>query len=113
MWSLGRKVKYFIDSFVSFSFFPIRVVQILGALLALAGFAHAVVIVVLRIAGEIPVQGWAALMVVVLVLGGLQLLMLGVIGEYLWRTLDETKRRPLFVIDRVVEGGTAARSASA
>jgi dolichol-phosphate mannosyltransferase len=111
MWTLRGKVKYFIDSFVSFSYFPIRVVQIVGALLALAGFAHAAVVVALRLAGQIPVQGWSALMVVVLVLGGLQLLMLGVIGEYLWRTLDETKRRPLFVVDRVVEGGTETPSA--
>ena len=105
MWTLRKKVKYFIDSLVSFSYFPIRVAQALGILFAFAGFVHAVVVVVLRLRGNIRVQGWSALMVVVLVLGGLQFLMLGVIGEYLWRTLDETKRRPLFIVDRVVEGG--------
>src|SRR5437016_11788382 len=105
MWTLPNKFKYSSDSLVSFSFFTIRVVQALVVLFAFAGFVHAVVVVVLRLRGNIRVQGWSALMVVVLVLGGLQFLMLGVIGEYLWRTLDETKRRPLFIVDRVVEGG--------
>jgi glycosyltransferase involved in cell wall biosynthesis len=105
MWTLRKKVKYFIDSLVSFSYFPIRVAQVLGILFALAGFVHASVVVFLRLRGGIPVPGWSALMVVVLVLGGLQFLMLGVMGEYLWRTLDEAKRRPLFIVDRVIEGG--------
>jgi len=45
------------------------------------------------------VQGWSSLMAVVLVLGGLQMLMLGVLGEYLWRVLDESRRRPRFLIE--------------
>jgi len=106
MWTFRKKLKYSIDSLVSFSYFPIRVAQLLGALLALAGFAYAFIVAALRLTGNIPVAGWSALTVIVLVLGGLQLLMLGVIGEYLWRTLDETKRRPAFLVDRVVEGGT-------
>jgi dolichol-phosphate mannosyltransferase len=110
MWTIGKKLKYFIDSFVAFSYFPIRLVQGVGALLALAGFVHAAVVIVLRLTHGISVQGWSALMVVVLVLGGIQLLMLGVIGEYLWRTLDETKGRPLYVVDRVVEGSTTVRT---
>ena len=57
------------------------------------------------IRGDIAIEGWSALMMVVLVLGGLQLLTLGVLGEYLWRTLDEAKRRPLYLVDRVLRGG--------
>jgi glycosyltransferase involved in cell wall biosynthesis len=109
MWTFGKKVKYFIDSLVSFSYFPIRLAQGLGVLLALGGFVYAGVIVVLRVAGSIPIQGWSALTVIVLLLSGLQLLMLGVIGEYVWRTLDETKRRPLFIVDRIVEGGASSQ----
>jgi polyisoprenyl-phosphate glycosyltransferase len=104
-WTLGKKLKYFIDSFVAFSYFPIRLVQTVGGLLAFAGFIYAAVVIVLKLTHGISIQGWSALMVVVLVLGGIQLLMLGIFGEYLWRTLDETKRRPLYVVDRVVEGG--------
>jgi len=104
MWTLRKRLKYFIDSFVSFSYFPIRLVQLLGVLFAVAGFTHAVVVTVLRLTNNIPIQGWTALMVVILVMGGVQLVTLGVLGEYLWRALDETKRRPLFIVDRVVEG---------
>jgi len=104
MWTLTKKLKYFIDSLVAFSYTPVRLVQLGGALVALLGFAWAALVVVLRLRGDITIEGWAALMFVVLVLGGIQLVTLGVLGEYLWRTLDEAKRRPLYVVDRVVRG---------
>jgi dolichol-phosphate mannosyltransferase len=106
-WTLAKKLKYFVDSLVAFSYAPIRLVQAAGALVALLGLVWAAVIVVLRLRGQIELAGWAALMFVVLVLGGIQLVTLGVLGEYLWRTLDETKRRPLYLVDRVVRGGGA------
>jgi dolichol-phosphate mannosyltransferase len=46
-----------------------------------------------------PVQGWASLVVVVLVLGGVQMMMLGVLGEYLWRTLESARHRPIYFIE--------------
>jgi polyisoprenyl-phosphate glycosyltransferase len=104
MWTLAKKLKYFADSLVAFSYTPIRLMQAAGASIAALGFLWAVVIVVLRLRGSIEIEGWSALMMVVLVLGGLQLLTLGVLGEYLWRTLDEVKRRPLYLVDRVVRG---------
>jgi glycosyltransferase involved in cell wall biosynthesis len=104
MWTLTKKLKYFADSLVAFSYMPIRLMQVAGGLIALLGFAWAVVILLLRLRNDIPIRGWTALMVVVLVLGGLQLLTLGVIGEYVWRTLDEAKARPLYVVERVAGG---------
>ena len=105
MWTLAKKLKYFIDSLIAFSYTPIRLVQLGGAAIALLGFAWAALIVFLRLRGDITIEGWAALMFVVLILGGIQLVTLGVLGEYLWRTLDEAKRRPLYVVDRIVRGG--------
>jgi polyisoprenyl-phosphate glycosyltransferase len=105
MWTLTKKLKYFTDSIIAFSYVPVRLAQGLGAVVALAGFALAGRILFYRLRDDIPVQGWTTIMVAVLVLGGLQFLTLGVIGEYLWRTLDETKRRPLFVIDRIATHG--------
>lgn len=104
MWTLRKKLKYFADSLVAFSYTPIRIVQGLGALIALLGFVWAVAIVVLRLRGTIEIEGWATLMFVVLILGGIQLVTLGVLGEYLWRALDESKRRPTYIVDRVVRG---------
>jgi dolichol-phosphate mannosyltransferase len=101
-WTLGKKLKLAIDSFVGFSYVPIRVISLVGLFLAIAGAIYAGFIAVRRLYSGIPVEGWASLMVVVLVLGGVQLLMLGVLGEYLWRTLDQTRGRPPFVVAEAI-----------
>ena len=105
MWTLRKKVKYFIDSILAFSYFPIRVVQAFGLLVAVGGFGYAALLVAMKLLRAVPIPGWTALMVVNLVLGGGIFLVLGVIGEYIWRILDEVKRRPLFVVDGVVDDG--------
>ncbi len=104
MWSFPRKVKYFIDSFVAFSYVPIRAASLLGLLVSVAGLLYALFIVVAHFALDLKVQGWASLMVVLLVVSGAQLLVMGMIGEYLWRNLDETRRRPRYVVDTVLRG---------
>ena len=106
MWTLGRKLKYFIDSFVAFSYGPIRAASLLGLLISVAGLGYALFIVVAHFAFDLKVQGWASLMVVLLIVSGAQLLVMGIIGEYLWRNLDETRRRPRFIVDEVLEPGT-------
>ena len=108
MWTVSKKLKYFADSLVAFSYTPIRLMQVAGAAIAFLGFLWAALIIVLRVRGDIAIEGWSALMMVVLVLGGLQLLTLGVLGEYLWRTLDEAKGRPLYLVDRVRSGGDSS-----
>lgn len=101
-WTFGRKLTYLIDGVLSFSFLPIRWMSLLGLLTALLGFAYALLVFVSRIFYGNPVQGWAPLMIVILVLGGMQMIMLGVIGEYLWRTLAQTRKRDLFVVESVI-----------
>jgi len=101
-WTLGKRVKYFIDALVSFTYVPMRLVSALGIALALAGFVWAVVVVLNRILAGVPVQGWASLMTVVLVVSGVQLLTMGIFGEYLWRNFEETRKRPSFVIDQLI-----------
>lgn len=97
-WTLSKKIKLAIDSFVSFSYFPVRLISVMGLLFALAGAAYAIFILFNRFSHGITIEGWASLMVVLLVVGGTQLVMLGVIGEYLWRTLDESRGRPPFIV---------------
>lgn len=101
-WTFWKKVKLAIDSIVSFSYFPIRLMSTLGILCALLGAAYAVVVIALRLTWGAPITGWASLMVVVLVMGGVQMMTLGVIGEYLWRTLDEARARPPFIVSETV-----------
>jgi glycosyltransferase involved in cell wall biosynthesis len=107
-WTFGKKITYLLDGVLSFSFVPIRAMSWLGFLTALLGFAYAVLVFFLRLFYSNPVQGWAPLMIVVLVLGGMQMLMLGVIGEYLWRTLAQTRNRDLFVVEKILPSQPAA-----
>ncbi len=107
MWTLMRKIKYFIDSFVAFSYMPVRAASILGISLSVIGIAYALIVVISRLFFGIQAEGWASIMVVLLIVSGAQLLMTGILGEYLWRNLDETRRRPRFVIERTVESREA------
>lgn len=98
-WTLSKKIKLVIDSFVGFSYAPIRLMSALGVGIALLGLLYAVLLVVLRFVYLKPVEGWTSLICVVLVTSGIQLLMLGVLGEYLWRNFDETRGRPRYIIE--------------
>jgi dolichol-phosphate mannosyltransferase len=100
-WTGARKVNYFVDSFVAFSFAPLRAASLLGLAIAALGAFYAGLVIVLRLTRGFEVQGWASLMVALLVLSGVQLFVTGVLGEYLWRTLDETRRRPRFIVQEV------------
>jgi polyisoprenyl-phosphate glycosyltransferase len=103
MWTLTKKLKYFVDSFVAFSYFPIRMASGLGLLFSVLGLLYAVWVIVARLFLGIEAEGWASLMVVVLIAAGVQMLILGIIGEYMWRNLDETRRRPRFIIEKIIE----------
>jgi dolichol-phosphate mannosyltransferase len=111
-WSLEKRLKAALDAITSFTYLPIRAISCLGFTVALCGFTYAVVVVVNSFLLH-PIQGWSSLMVVVLVLGGAQMLMLGVLGEYLWRAFDESRRRPRYIIERLAGNQVlAARSHS-
>ncbi|MBF8272846.1 MAG: glycosyltransferase [Magnetococcales bacterium] len=98
-WTFGRKFKLVVDSVTSFTHFPIRLMSYLGIFVATLGFLYAILVIVNGFFGN-PVHGWSSLMVVTLILGGLQMGMLGILGEYLWRSHDEIRRRPRFLIER-------------
>jgi len=98
-WNLDKKFKFFIDSITSFTSLPIRLMSYLGFFVALLGFIFAIFVIVEVLTGN-PAKGWASIMVVILVLGGLQMIMMGTLGEYLWRTLDESRRRPQYLIEK-------------
>lgn len=98
-WTFGKKFKYFIDAFAAFSYLPLRLASALGLLLAGVGGLYAMIVIAVRLLNQVPVPGWTALMVVVLLTSGAQLMILGIIGEYLWRNFDATRRRPLFVVE--------------
>ena len=96
-WTFAKKLKLFIDSAIAFSNIPVRTMSVLGFVTAFVGFTFATLIVLRRLFFGTPVIGWTSLIVIILMLGGIQMLMLGVIGEYLWRIFDDTRNRPLYV----------------
>ena len=103
-WTLEKKIKLTIDSVTAFTYLPIRFMTYVGFVFALLGFAYAIFIVVNHFLTHAAVAGWSSLMAAVLVLGGIQMLMLGVLGEYLWRVLDETRQRPRYLIEDMTGG---------
>lgn len=97
-YNIGKRLKNFIDAILDASYLPIRLISLVGTLTAGLGFAWAVSIVISWLAGDAPFTGWAPLMVAVLVVGGLIMLMLGMIGEYVWRINEEVRKRPNYIV---------------
>ncbi len=99
-WTFQKKVKLFVDSFVAFSFFPVRLISFLGVFVGLLAIIYGVVIFVLAVLGKIEVRGWPTLMITLLFVSSFQMVALGILGEYIWRVLDEVRKRPNFVVEK-------------
>jgi dolichol-phosphate mannosyltransferase len=97
-WTLGRKVQHALNTILSFSDVPIRALSMTGACVAVGGLIYAAFNLVRFSFIGPSVSGWPSLMTAVLVMGGLNLLALGLLGEYVWRILDESRRRPLYQV---------------
>lgn len=101
-WTFGKKIKAFLDVMLGFSVTPIRLISAIGAAVASASFLYGLAVVMGALFGNIPVSGFASVASLLSFLLGLIIVMLGVIGEYLWRIFDEVNRRPEAVIDEVL-----------
>ena len=102
-WNYKKLANLSIDGITSFTTAPLRWAALIGILVSLLGFIYMMAIIIKTLIYGIDVPGYASMMVVILFLGGLQLIFLGVIGEYLGRAFYETKHRPLYFIDRYNE----------
>lgn len=98
-WTTSQRFKLFFDSLISFSYIPLRVMSLMGVFFSSLGFLYGFFLLYNAING-IPVAGWSSLMITVLFVGGFQMIMMGMLGEYLWRTYDEARGRPRFVIEK-------------
>lgn len=98
-WNYRKLVGLSIDGLTSFTTAPLRMSAILGIIISLVGFLYMMVIIIKTLVYGIDVPGYSSTMVVILFLGGIQLIFLGIIGEYLGRAFYETKDRPLYFID--------------
>ena len=98
-WTLGKKIKLVVDSMMSFSYAPIRAMSTLGALFFCASIIWAFIIIAQTLIYGADVAGWASMMALILCSSGLIMLMLGMLGEYIWRALDASRNRPPFIVD--------------
>ena len=102
-WNYGKLIDLSIDGITSFTTSPLRWAALIGCGVSVIGFIYMIYIIIKTIVTGIDVPGYASLMVVILFLGGIQLIFLGIIGEYLGRTFNESKHRPLYFIERYNE----------
>ena len=102
-WSKSKKIKMIIDSFVAFSYMPIRLVSMLGIVFFIIGIVWTIYIVLRAIIFNDLAQGWPMLISILLLGFGITNIGMGIIAEYLWRTLDASRNRPVFIIDEIIE----------
>ncbi len=102
-WTLSKKIKLVVDSMMSFSYFPIKFMSSVGFVMAALAFLWIIEVIIEFFVVGTPVRGWSTLMILVLFSAGMILIMLGILGEYLWRTLDATRNRPVFIVDSIKE----------
>jgi len=96
-WTLRKRATLAVDMFTAFSAAPIRLISLAGIVVGLAGLGFGGVTLIRGFLGQIPVSGWASMMVLTSLMMGLTLVALGFLGEYVWRALDEVRGRPLYI----------------
>lgn len=101
-WTLSKKIKLFIDSFVAFSFMPIRLVSIVGVILFFVGIVIGIGAIVNKILTPLAPMGYTTLICFLALGFGITNISLGIIAEYLWRTYDAARKRPVFLISEEI-----------
>lgn len=102
-WTLSKKIKLFIDSFIAFSYAPIRFVTIIGITLFLFGIGFSFYLLIRKTVYDDLVSGWPMLISILTIGFGITNISLGIIAEYLWRTFDSSRKRPVFIIDDIID----------
>jgi hypothetical protein len=97
-----KRLKIAIDSIVSYSYMPMRIISLFGIILSIFAFIFSIDVSVDYFLNDISVEGWTTVVILISLLGGIQLLTLGVLGEYLWRTSNDSKKRPLYLLEKKI-----------
>lgn len=98
-WTFAKKFKLVLDSVMSFSFAPMKLMTWIGVLFNIGAIVTFILVLIEKFTNGTPIDGWASLMCVMLLGFGIIMLFLGILGEYIWRTLDAARNRPPFIID--------------
>jgi len=97
-YTLGKLISLWMNGFTTFSIKPLRFASVVGSICAVSGFICGLVIIIIRIMDTAPVEGWTSLVAIILFIGGLNMLMLGMVGEYLGRTYLCINNTPQFIV---------------
>ncbi|MCI5773559.1 MAG: glycosyltransferase family 2 protein [Erysipelotrichaceae bacterium] len=111
-WSFWGLLKYAIEGIIAFTIAPLRIATFMGIIISFIAFCSLIFVVGRALIFGDPVDGWPSMVSIMLFLGGIQLLALGIIGEYLSKTYMEVKKRPNYIIKKVYEEGGSYEQAS-
>lgn len=103
-WSFWGLVKYALEGFISFTTFPLKLATFAGAFTSALAILYLIIVVIQKLVFSINIPGYPTIIVLILFLGGMQLLILGIIGEYLGRVYIQGKNRPVYIEKNVLEG---------
>ena len=109
-WSFIKLIKYAFEGFISFTTFPLRVATFLGIFTSLASIMYLIIIMLQKIIFSIDIPGYATIVCLILFLGGIQLLVLGIIGEYLAKVYIQGKERPIYIIKDLVSNESGEKN---
>ena len=96
-WSFGKLFNYAIDGIIGYSTKPLRIATLLGGITSVAAFIYLIVVILQKLIVDIDIPGYATIIVLILLLGGMQLFCIGIIGEYVGRTFVQSKKRPIYI----------------
>lgn len=101
-WNFGKLLNYAIDGIIGYSTAPLRLATCLGGLSAVAAFLYLIIVVLQKLIWGINIPGYATLIVLILFFGSMQLLCIGIIGEYVGRTFEQSKKRPIYIAKEIL-----------
>ena len=101
-WNFRKLMNYAIDGIIGFSTAPLRLASYLGVFTAMAAAIYLLVVVLQKLIWGIDLPGYATIIVLILLLGGMQLFCIGIIGEYVGRTFEQSKNRPIYLAKEVL-----------
>ena len=102
-WNFRKLFNYAVDGIIGYSTTPLRIASFLGSLTAVAALIYLVIVVLQKLITGIDIPGYATIIVLILFLGGMQLFCIGIIGEYVGRTFEQSKNRPIYIIKSVLD----------
>lgn len=102
-YNFWKKFKVFLDAILDISYLPIRFVSGIGAGIACIGFLYSISVIISWFFHKTPFPGYAPIIISIFIIGGLNIILLGVIGEYIWRIYEEVRKKPAYLIDKIYD----------